>query len=362
MSFTCISCHVAFKEAGLQREHYKTDWHRYNLKRKVVDLPPVTAEVFQQRVLEQRSEAQKLEESKTVTPYCQYCKKKFGSEKSYENHLGSHKHQVNVAEFSNKIPTSFEEKRETKEKTEDVVMDEEDYIEEMEDDSDEWEDEDEAIPITSCLFCSHQSDTLDENLKHMSISHSFFIPDVEFVVDLEGLITYIGERIGQGHICLWCGHMGKQFASTEAVQKHMVDKGHCRMFHEGEVLLEYSDYYDYSSSYPDEGNPDEEVELNVVDTAGFEMILPSGATIGHRSLSRYYRQKLNPNPRPPQPRTAIQYGNRFKALGWTSSTKEIVERKAKDITFMRKMLLKTQLGVSVKANKLQKHFRRQVDF
>jgi hypothetical protein len=28
----------------MQREHYKTDWHRYNLKRKVVDLPPVTAE------------------------------------------------------------------------------------------------------------------------------------------------------------------------------------------------------------------------------------------------------------------------------------------------------------------------------
>lgn len=44
MSFTCISCHVAFKEASIQREHYKTDWHRYNLKRKVVDLPPVTAE------------------------------------------------------------------------------------------------------------------------------------------------------------------------------------------------------------------------------------------------------------------------------------------------------------------------------
>jgi pre-60S factor REI1 len=44
MTFTCISCHVAFKEPNIQREHYKTDWHRYNLKRKVVDLPPVTAE------------------------------------------------------------------------------------------------------------------------------------------------------------------------------------------------------------------------------------------------------------------------------------------------------------------------------
>lgn len=48
MSFTCISCHVVFKEANIQREHYRTDWHRYNLKRKVVDLPPVTAEGINQ--------------------------------------------------------------------------------------------------------------------------------------------------------------------------------------------------------------------------------------------------------------------------------------------------------------------------
>jgi hypothetical protein len=70
---------------------------------------------------------------------------------------------------------------------------------------------------------------------------------------------------------------------------------------------------------------------------------------------------LNPNPRPVPPRSAIQHGNYFKALGWTTSNKEIVEKKVRDITFMRKMFLKNQLGVSVKANKLQKHFRRQVD-
>ena len=55
-SFTCISCRVAFGDADLQRAHYKTDWHRYNLKRKVAELPPVTAEVFQQKVLAQRAQ------------------------------------------------------------------------------------------------------------------------------------------------------------------------------------------------------------------------------------------------------------------------------------------------------------------
>ena len=42
------------RAAALQKEHYKSDWHRYNLKRKVADLPPVTAENFQERVLAQR--------------------------------------------------------------------------------------------------------------------------------------------------------------------------------------------------------------------------------------------------------------------------------------------------------------------
>ena len=55
-AFTCITCRVAFADADLQRSHYKTDWHRYNLKRKVADLPHVTAEGFNQRVLAQRAQ------------------------------------------------------------------------------------------------------------------------------------------------------------------------------------------------------------------------------------------------------------------------------------------------------------------
>lgn len=33
--FTCLCCQAMFGSGNLQREHYKTDWHRYNLKRKV---------------------------------------------------------------------------------------------------------------------------------------------------------------------------------------------------------------------------------------------------------------------------------------------------------------------------------------
>lgn len=54
--FTCVACNVAFKEAEKQRAHYKTDWHRYNLKRKIADLPPVSAQAFAERVQLQKSQ------------------------------------------------------------------------------------------------------------------------------------------------------------------------------------------------------------------------------------------------------------------------------------------------------------------
>ena len=30
--FTCISCAVAFNDPALQRQHFASDWHRYNMK------------------------------------------------------------------------------------------------------------------------------------------------------------------------------------------------------------------------------------------------------------------------------------------------------------------------------------------
>ena len=49
-------------------------------------------------------------------------------------------------------------------------------------------------------------------------------------------------QVGQGHMCLWCNEKGKKFATVEDVQKHMIDKGHCKMLHDGESLIEYDDW------------------------------------------------------------------------------------------------------------------------
>lgn len=307
--FTCINCRVAFTDADIQRQHYKTDWHRYNLKRKVADLPPVSAEEFQRRVISQREHDEALGKDSSI--HCKVCRKTFNSSKSFENHLKSKKHITlvdslpegtnsldQISSPGNSSIRSSASNSVTKlntSKSGTITSDDDDSdIEEV--DSDEWDEEfsdDNPILHNNCLFCNHHSAALMKNMKHMSVAHSFFIPDIEFVTDLKGLLCYLGEKITQGYLCIWCNDSGKAFHSAESAQQHMLDKGHCKMLHEGETLLEYSDYYDYRSSYPEEfvnaENDDEEVETPVIEAEDYQLVLPSGAIIGHRSLMRYYR-------------------------------------------------------------------------
>ena len=53
-----------------------------------------------------------------------------------------------------------------------------------------WEGE--ALGIEECLFCSLVSDSIEKNVEHMTEKHSFFIPDAEFISNLEGLVVYLG--------------------------------------------------------------------------------------------------------------------------------------------------------------------------
>ncbi|KAJ8311227.1 hypothetical protein KUTeg_011221, partial [Tegillarca granosa] len=266
--YTCITCRVAFADGELQRTHYKSDWHRYNLKRKVADLSSVTAETFQQKVLAQKAKAEDQDKNQEET--CTVCSKHFSNHNQYENHIKSKKHKESVAKQEAKQNTqvnqlnqnnnrNVSDKRllkdqvnmEIKSKLQAEAQEGSDEMHSGNDSDaescDSWDEN--AIGIEECLFCSHISSSLEENTKHMTVKHGFFIPDFEYLIDLEGLITYLGEKVGVGHLCLWCNEKGKSFRSTQAVQKHMVDKGHCKMLHDGEVLFEYADFYDYSVTY-----------------------------------------------------------------------------------------------------------------
>ncbi|XP_078395265.1 cytoplasmic 60S subunit biogenesis factor ZNF622 [Cetorhinus maximus] len=470
-SYTCITCRVAFADAEIQRSHYKTDWHRYNLKRKVADMPPVTAENFQERVLAQRAAVE--EQNKGTATDCSSCGKRFATFNAYDNHLKSKKHQdtekkatgiaskeleklnaKNVEKGLNKermdkdalntaiqqavkaqlspstrkrtvvpatgstqsqVRVSSQQLQQCKKKPDKpprllwleqqaIKLEQHEYSDEEEmvedEDDGEWEDMDsvsdmeddlkgeesradkdlsedfpaDTIPITDCLFCSHHSRSLVKNMDHMTKSHSFFIPDIEYLVDLRGLIKYLGEKVGVGNVCLWCNEKGRSFYSTEAVQAHMVDSSHCKLFTDGDAAIEFADFYDFRDSYPDRKEGDD-VEMKTAevpaknleyDEETMELLLPSGAKIGHRSLLRYYKQHFGTS------RAVAAIGTRvlgrvmqqYKALGWTSElAKAASQRRERDMQYVQRMKSKWMLKTALSNNATkQMHFRPQVLF
>lgn len=385
---TCLTCQVGFTDSELHRNHFKGDWHRYNLKRKVANLPSVTPEEFETRKASHEPKVVGKIKEKEAPTYCIACRKKFSNCKAFDNHLDSKKHKDMVVKAGPeglkvvkekaletiqakdaKKPKVEEEKVEKKVEDKDGATNNDEEMEEV--DSDEWEEfEDDPLPVTNCLFCSKQFKTLEVTARHMTETHSFYLPDPEYLEDLLGLMEYLGAKVGQGMMCLWCSENSKQFNTLDAVQNHMVDKGHCRLKHEGASLLEYAEYYDYSSSYPEGEEGDKEkndnVRLDELDDTGYLMTLPSGATVGHRSLYRYFRQSINPNRElvlakamnRPAGSSSHQLLSTYRAMGWSGTSKQEVQKKVRDIKYMSKHFNKQHMSLGMQNNLSKRmHFK-----
>ncbi|XP_077872891.1 cytoplasmic 60S subunit biogenesis factor ZNF622 isoform X2 [Ictidomys tridecemlineatus] len=388
-TYTCITCRVAFRDAEMQRAHYKTDWHRYNLRRKVANMAPVTAEGFQERVRAQRAVAE--EESKGTATYCTVCSKKFASFNAYENHLKSRRH----VELEKKAVQAVNRKVE--------MMNEKNLEKGLDVDSVDKDAMNAAIqqaikaqPSTSPKKVSTEEfrsavavaaggrGTHDRDPAEKPPRLQWFEQQAKKLAKQQGGeseeeeeeeedLDGEGEKVGVGKICLWCNEKGKSFYSTEAVQAHMNDKSHCKLFTDGDAALEFADFYDFRSSYPDhmEGeDPNEAEELpsekNLeYDDETMELILPSGARVGHRSLMRYYKQRFG------LPRAVAVAKNQkavgrvlqqYRALGWTGSTGAALMRE-RDMQYVQRMKSKWMLKTGMKNNATkQMHFRAQVRF
>ncbi|OWZ80522.1 pre-60S factor REI1 [Cryptococcus neoformans Bt85] len=322
--FTCISCRVAFETADEQRAHFLTDWHRYNMKRRVANLPPVAAASFNEKVLERREQNAVRTDPRSLA--CAACNKQFSSENAFRTHVQSKKHRdreaaAASAERLGKKPAPAPAKAEDED--DDGSGDE---ANEMDVDSEDDEEGDfeqkmanlrRRIKPADCLFCTRHSGTVDENVGHMASIHSFFIPDREILIDLSGLLSYLGEKVAIGNLCLFCPNGGKEFGSLEAVRKHMIDKNHCKLAYEtDEDRAELADFYDFQDDGDDEDWEDEDGEeigsdeevMDAFDRPqrpkkasvalaadGLSLVLPSGRTLGHRSLKVYYDQRYRPS-------------------------------------------------------------------
>ncbi|KAH0827776.1 C2H2 type zinc-finger-domain-containing protein [Lanmaoa asiatica] len=294
--FTCLSCAIAFSSAEDQRTHYRSDHHRYNMKRRVAALPPVSVAVFAQKLLERTQDTPSQTHSR-----CDLCGKTYTTQNGYRSHLNSKKHRENMLNGqSSPLQQPSLPNEEPHHPTE-----------------------------LSCLFCTASSSSLQDNLSHMSSAHSFFIPDADYLVDITGLVNYLAEKIAVGNVCIYCNGKGRELRTLEAVRKHMIDKGHCKIAYDTEIdRLEISDYYDFTPSYPpgkkktgesdqvwedvdQDTLPDEVVDVDDLSDSEsdhsdhlpdnqlaygdtqYELVLPSGARIGHRSMMRYYAQSFH---------------------------------------------------------------------
>lgn len=262
--------------------------------------------------------------------------KSFSNANVYNDHLNSKKHRENVLKGVKNITVDSLQPTPSQE---DTPM------------KKEQSDDGATIPPNTCLFCPRSFTSLDIVLKHMAHNHAFYIPDASYCSDIPGLLAHLAEDIALGNICIFCGHgfggyvkedesdaqlVVRAKKGLKAVREHMVAKNHCRIPWDTELQrLELSEYYNYESSYPDynpsstdiemveddgewqdddDSSIDEDDEV-IMDYSAlerktkkpmeqdldqrirlgendYELVLPSGARIGHRALKGVYKQNV----------------------------------------------------------------------
>ena len=417
----CNSCQFAIRTQDDRQTHYKSEWHRYNVKRRCAGLPPLSLPHFTQQLstLQQRRDAaaQAVGGGVKVRVKCDVCGKVFASKASYDAHLLSKKHIKMTEQQTSGDEAAVDEADGNEwdvvaEHTEDELKDntatqppEEKQappstsidsslaadtaqlslsapssISPLADDekgaSSEYDGYvlqagESPIPLLSCLFCSQTFSSLSDSTSHMHRQHGFFIPFPKQLASLDGLLTYLGEKVGIGHCCVYCS---ARYGSTSAVRQHMAEKSHCKLrLDTEEDEEEYSDYYDFNvSDNAGEGEARSGRRLVGMTDAG-ELLMTDGSVIGHRQYQRVYQQNVRVrDEQEDEPQAAVEAGAgedagtavvstdmKGGALVLRGGEKESGRRYRE--SWVRKNERRLALKVGMR-NNLQKHYVAQVQF
>lgn len=122
---------------------------------------------------------------------------------------------------------------------------------------------------------------------------SFFIPSIDHLKDLPGLLDYLAQKITVGFTCLYCD---KEYSSLKGVRQHMVDKCHCMM--QWDFIDEYEDFYKFPKNstvaqFINELGELEETQLAYVKPSGELVITGENGTktLGLKQYTPFYKQK-----------------------------------------------------------------------
>ncbi|XP_010265409.1 PREDICTED: cytoplasmic 60S subunit biogenesis factor REI1 homolog 1 [Nelumbo nucifera] len=367
---TCNACNKEFGDDLQQKLHYKSEWHRYNLKRKVAGVPGVTEALFLARQSALAEEQNKLNETPMLYS-CGLCGKAYRSSKAHAQHLKSRTHIMRASQttdghqivgdtiirplpnrVTNKSPQEEVNNEESGDEWEEVGSDDDlvgeataslTHLNVEEPPSDDDMDEDEEFEPSCCFICDMKHGTIESCMVHMHKQHGFFIPDIEYLKDPKGLLTYLGLKVKRDFQCLYCNDGCHPFNSLEAVRKHMVAKSHCKVRYgdgDDDEEAELEEFYDYSSSYVDTNGKqlvavDEMSNTVELGSGGSELVITRKGedgiltkTLGCREFMRYYRQK----PRPSSTRDvflAAALASRYRSMGLVTvqSREQVVRMK-----------------------------------
>lgn len=282
--FSCNTCQVRFVTAELQRQHMRTEWHRYNLKRRVAQLPLILSDVFAEKVLEQQKALDEQRENEDEFGFYVNHRRRSRGEKQLTkkdmrhlarleakrgrnpdaNPVGDIQRAQSPAasvasdfsEFSlgesvhySEVDSNFDTGSEfnysdTTHSDWDSLNDSDDDDADSDDGESVADDQDlEVLPNTSCFYCGKDNGELESNVRHMSHRHGLYIPERTYLADLDGLLTYLNEVVTLDHECLVCGFEGK---SLESIRQHIHSKGHCRIPYETrEEKFIVSEFYNF---------------------------------------------------------------------------------------------------------------------
>ena len=295
----CNSCKALFTSIEIVKEHYKSDWHVFNSKRRANNLAPLSLADFKKvspSIKKPASASLKRPETTAERKIINISGKESETSKpkpELASELASLALRLGVKpeRVENVLSLALSESIDY------PIEDSENEQKALEhEDTHDREEHDTIVSATSSIFDNKQFDNIEECLNYMELTFGFFIPDREYVVDLEGMLTYLGEKVKLGGICLYCQ---KQLRPGRSCQNHMMNKSHCKIAYEDDIDIdEYEDFYDFSSSYEDD-ELDEDGEslvsrtLEISPVTG-ELVLLDGRTVGHRNLNVYYKQHFKP--------------------------------------------------------------------
>ena len=315
----CNHCLYVSKTYEEMKEHYKSEFHRYNLNRVTMNLAPLSFEDYKRKkefFMKKMEEKKKIEENLKLQQsnlYCDICNKKFNSRKKLDEHLISKTHLKNKnkkeedkKEENNEISTSSKENENKNKEPEKTTLDD----------------------VTICLFCNIKNENLKENMYHMVKKHKLDVPFVLYIKSYTDLLKLLAKKIFTYHACLTCDT--QKFESIRSLQSHMLAKNHTKINDKDldEFLFKYYDLTKLlhikdrnirrSREFKilslrarvakelkeknlegddewEEVKSDEDEDYEPMTLPNGELLLQDGTTLGSKDYKIYYKQKFHVN-------------------------------------------------------------------